>query len=618
MGKISKKLQSKFIWYFLIFTILALALSNFIIISIIGAKSKYALSILLNNYFVNSNTINELINRLVTSPFVSHLTVLKDGVIYKDLTGLADSYNYILTKSFIGKNGIYEVKLFISLPDLVKYVYIKLFYLSFILTLLFDVFFLLFYRNIKNTFIRPIEVLLSNIKERKISKLISIKNKEFFEAQKELEDIFSVIRISQQKIHFISEILEVLSRSENFKEDFKHLLKKLVNSLPQIDGFLLVEKQNDDGLKVKVIDKHFEKEFKVDKESFSLYAFNLINPKLVPEVDKLGVLSEEEKEIFIKDAYVIPINLFSKKIGAFITYSKGKLFLSDIEKEFFKLLGFTIFLALVLDKVYKEAQNIDKLKAELLIKGILNYLNILENRYIYSYKTQRILSLIEKLKDTLNSLNLGLEKLKRAATLMDIGLFMMPDKIVLNFEEDLEEKEKNLYELHPIIGSIYINSLNACDEDIKRAILEHHENIDGSGFPSQKKGNEISSYAKVLRILDDFDSLSYKENKEKALEFLREQKGKYYDEEILDKLLPELEKIEIPKVSSLLPEEILELQREVLEIEKNSLNIALPKDLEKIEKEIEENNKDIEDNETQKTKESSQENLENPKDTQNP
>lgn len=618
MGKISKKLQSKFIWYFLIFTILALALSNFIIISIIGAKSKYALSILLNNYFVNSNTINELINRLVTSPFVSHLTVLKDGVIYKDLTGLADSYNYILTKSFIGKNGIYEVKLFISLPDLVKYVYIKLFYLSFILTLLFDVFFLLFYRNIKNTFIRPIEVLLSNIKERKISKLISIKNKEFFEAQKELEDIFSVIRISQQKIHFISEILEVLSRSENFKEDFKHLLKKLVNSLPQIDGFLLVEKQNDDGLKVKVIDKHFEKEFKVDKESFSLYAFNLINPKLVPEVDKLGVLSEEEKEIFIKDAYVIPINLFSKKIGAFITYSKGKLFLSDIEKEFFKLLGFTIFLALVLDKVYKEAQNIDKLKAELLIKGILNYLNILENRYIYSYKTQRILSLIEKLKDTLSSLNLDLEKLKRAATLMDIGLFMMPDKIVLNFEEDLEEKEKNLYELHPIIGSIYINSLNACDEDIKRAILEHHENIDGSGFPSQKKGNEISSYAKVLRILDDFDSLSYKENKEKALEFLREQKGKYYDEEILDKLLPELEKIEIPKVSSLLPEEILELQREVLEIEKNSLNIALPKDLEKIEKEIEENNKDIEDNETQKTKESSQENLENLKDTQNP
>ena len=618
MGKISKKLQSKFIWYFLIFTILALALSNFIIISIIGAKSKYALSILLNNYFVNSNTINELINRLVTSPFVSHLTVLKDGVIYKDLTGLADSYNYILTKSFIGKSGIYEVKLFISLPDLVKYVYIKLFYLSFILTLLFDVFFLLFYRNIKNTFIRPIEVLLSNIKERKISKLISIKNKEFFEAQKELEDIFSVIRISQQKIHFISEILEVLSRSENFKEDFKHLLKKLVNSLPQIDGFLLVEKQNDDGLKVKVIDKHFEKEFKVDKESFSLYAFNLINPKLVPEVDKLGVLSEEEKEIFIKDAYVIPINLFSKKIGAFITYSKGKLFLSDIEKEFFKLLGFTIFLALVLDKVYKEAQNIDKLKAELLIKGITNYLNILENRYIYSYKTQRILSLIEKLKDTLSSLNLDLEKLKKAATLMDIGLFMMPDKIVLNFEEDLEEKEKNLYELHPIIGSIYINSLDTDDKDIKRAILEHHENIDGSGFPSQKKGNEISIYAKVLRILDNFDSLSYKENKEKALEFLREQKGKYYDEEILDKLLPELEKIEIPKVSSLLPEEILELQREVLEIEKNSLNIALPKDLEKIEKEIEENNKDIEDNETQKTKESSQESLENLKDTQNP
>ncbi|HIP93476.1 MAG TPA: HD domain-containing protein, partial [Desulfurobacteriaceae bacterium] len=208
-----------------------------------------------------------------------------------------------------------------------------------------------------------------------------------------------------------------------------------------------------------------------------------------------------------------------------------------------------------------------------------NYLQILENRYIYGYKTQRILKILEQIKEVINKLNLDFEKLKEAAIYMNIGLFMMPDKVVLNFEEDLSEEEKNLYEIHPILGGIYLNLLNYSDMEVKQTILDHHENIDGSGFPSKKKGEEISPYAKVLRILDDFDSISYKENKETAIKFLSENKGKYYDENILNEILPVLEKIEI-KEEIVIPDEILALYKKVLEREEA---IKLPKFLEKIE-----------------------------------
>lgn len=100
---ISKKLKSNFIWNLILFSILALFISNFLIIAVLKSKTEYILNVLLDNYFVSSSDINELINKLVTSPFVSQLKVLKNGVIYKELTGLSDTYNYILTKTFLEK-----------------------------------------------------------------------------------------------------------------------------------------------------------------------------------------------------------------------------------------------------------------------------------------------------------------------------------------------------------------------------------------------------------------------------------------------------------------------------------------------------------------------------------
>jgi HD-GYP domain-containing protein (c-di-GMP phosphodiesterase class II) len=63
-------------------------------------------------------------------------------------------------------------------------------------------------------------------------------------------------------------------------------------------------------------------------------------------------------------------------------------------------------------------------------------------------------------------------------------------------------------------------------EFVKKAILQHHEDFDGNGYPMNLKGLNISMLARVLRITDTFDAMtsrrSYKDSHplRKAIEIM--------------------------------------------------------------------------------------------------
>ena len=44
--------------------------------------------------------------------------------------------------------------------------------------------------------------------------------------------------------------------------------------------------------------------------------------------------------------------------------------------------------------------------------------------------------------------------------------------------------------------------------DISAVVLEHHENINGTGYPAGKKGDEINYYARVVAIIDFYDAVT--------------------------------------------------------------------------------------------------------------
>lgn len=73
-------------------------------------------------------------------------------------------------------------------------------------------------------------------------------------------------------------------------------------------------------------------------------------------------------------------------------------------------------------------------------------------------------------------------------------------------------------------------------------VLQHHENVDGSGYPCGLKGRDISIGAKVIRVADVYSSLTvdrvYRSrfNEKETIEIMLEE-IKYYDFEVFSKFL---------------------------------------------------------------------------------
>ncbi|HWP97298.1 MAG TPA: HD domain-containing phosphohydrolase [Syntrophomonadaceae bacterium] len=99
-----------------------------------------------------------------------------------------------------------------------------------------------------------------------------------------------------------------------------------------------------------------------------------------------------------------------------------------------------------------------------------------------------------------NLMDLGL-----GALLHDIGMIAM-DSAILDNPAALTNIERNQIETHPEIGfnTLRTHNVSAIASNIA---FQHHEKVDGSGYPRQLKGNEILEYAKIVSVVDAFDAI---------------------------------------------------------------------------------------------------------------
>ena len=107
--------------------------------------------------------------------------------------------------------------------------------------------------------------------------------------------------------------------------------------------------------------------------------------------------------------------------------------------------------------------------------------------------------------------------------LHDLGKIKIPTEI-LNNPGKLLEHEYNEIKKHPDFGLELMLSGHcevSSDIDLKaisRVIHEHHENVDGSGYPRRLKAPDISLYAKVVAIADFFDAITTKRSYNQVLD----------------------------------------------------------------------------------------------------
>lgn len=98
-----------------------------------------------------------------------------------------------------------------------------------------------------------------------------------------------------------------------------------------------------------------------------------------------------------------------------------------------------------------------------------------------------------------------LKDLKVASLLHDIGKISVPVEI-LNKERKLSEDEFGIVKNHVIYSAEIIENFEELAH-LKKIILHHHEKMDGSGYPSGLKGEEIPLESRIIAIADIYEAL---------------------------------------------------------------------------------------------------------------
>jgi putative nucleotidyltransferase with HDIG domain len=126
--------------------------------------------------------------------------------------------------------------------------------------------------------------------------------------------------------------------------------------------------------------------------------------------------------------------------------------------------------------------------------------------------------------------------------LHDIGKLSIPDRI-LQKPGALDDDEYAAIKLHPERGRELLNELGGFDDRVKRLVLDHHERLDGSGYPRGIGAAGLDLETRILAVCDVYDALVsprvYRAawSVERALGLLRDETGTAFDERCVEALV---------------------------------------------------------------------------------
>jgi len=125
-----------------------------------------------------------------------------------------------------------------------------------------------------------------------------------------------------------------------------------------------------------------------------------------------------------------------------------------------------------------------------------------------------------------------------AAIIHDIGKIYVPADI-LSRPGKLNDLEFEIIKTHAQYGHDILKTINF-PWPIAQVILQHHEKLDGSGYPNGIKGDDILLYARILTVADVVEAMAshrpYRSalGLDKALQEISNNKGKLYDPDVVN------------------------------------------------------------------------------------
>ncbi len=153
-------------------------------------------------------------------------------------------------------------------------------------------------------------------------------------------------------------------------------------------------------------------------------------------------------------------------------------------------------------------------------------------------------------------------EIKTAGLLHDIGKIGFKDSILLKYPNEMNKSEFTKYSMHPTIGMNILKEYFAF-ENVAEIVYQHHERIDGSGFPRHLQMNSIHPGAKIIAVVDTFHNMVFKSSRDKldsvtstikftsatayidstkdryaaAINFLTQKSGTLFDKDVVEKFI---------------------------------------------------------------------------------
>ncbi|MDR4461582.1 MAG: DUF3391 domain-containing protein [Nitrospirales bacterium] len=109
------------------------------------------------------------------------------------------------------------------------------------------------------------------------------------------------------------------------------------------------------------------------------------------------------------------------------------------------------------------------------------------------------------------------EKLALGALFHDIGELKFPAEQLLRKGSMSASERKNFLSTHPKYGVELAEKLPNLPYEVIDVIRQHHERLNGSGFPAGKKDDQISKFAKIVMVVDEYDELCHHPDPAKSL-----------------------------------------------------------------------------------------------------
>ena len=156
--------------------------------------------------------------------------------------------------------------------------------------------------------------------------------------------------------------------------------------------------------------------------------------------------------------------------------------------------------------------------------------------------TRRVAALAVEVGERLGLPAGRLRSLAIGGLLHDMGKLAVPDAI-LQKPGPLDDAEFAQIRLHPQRGRELLNELGGFDETVTRLVLDHHERLDGKGYPRGLQAGDLDLETRILALCDVYDALVsprvYRPawTVDRALAKLREESGTAFDPHCVDALM---------------------------------------------------------------------------------